>query len=964
MRIKKHSFRTFFGVAGIVVSLIPAFILTACASGARQGDLYGGLGQGSELVPFMTSVRQGTLPNGLRYYILENTKPENRAFLTLAVNAGSVLEQDDEQGLAHFVEHMAFNGTARFPEAELLNYLRSLGMRFGAHANAYTSFDETVYGIEVPVESDGDGVKRIPEKALAVIDDWSHAITFEPKDVNDERPVIIEEYRSRLGAGERIQRKMLPIIFQGSRYENRLPIGLPEIIQNSPAEKLENFYKTWYRPDNMALILVGDFDGAALEAELASHFSAPASQETLKRPYYELPPPRKGNVDVGIFTDPEYPNIRIDLYYKRPLKKLDGTIASFRQGVIGELIDRMLSFRWNDAVAKQENPFTAAGAGEVRYGKESRYYVMVAIAKPALAQESLQALLREKESIARYGFTNTEIERTKRALISDLRRMVSEKDRQNSNSYVSALTQHFLEGQAMTDIEWQLDAVLKLLPGISAQDIAAAAKDYFASDDLRVFISAPEAEAANLPSDEASVRRLVAASRRERIARPQEAKQDDAQLIAQPPLPGVITGELVDADTGVTRWELDNGAVVLLKETQNQNNEIAFSAIARGGITSASLEDIISARLGVDIMSHSGLGSYSQPELMKKLADKQIAISLRIENYQRGFEGAATKEDLETFFELLYLSFTQPRIDQDAVGAILDQYRTQLAQRNENPEAYFSDELLKTAYSNSPWFKPLELSDLSKIDVEHSLAFVKRGLNPADYTFVFTGNLDLPVLRDYVETYLASIPRTETWNTWSEPDFSRPVNKEQKLYKGKEDKSMVFLAWFLQDAYTELKETQAAVLSEYLDITLNEGIREKLGGVYSILINVSQSLLPGSGELMMQSYFICEPRRAEELSAAVVEQIRRIARGDINGDTFTKAAEALKKQFEQSMESNRFIAQHLASNAAFYQAPLSRLTQWPALYSQVKQADIQDMARRLLERSGMTMILYPEGWIR
>jgi zinc protease len=965
---KRNSLFKIIAFLSLSLTLLLGAGFLSCSSGAARGSIYGGLGTAADPVPFMSEVRTGTLPNGLRYYILENSRPENRAFLTLAVNAGSVLEQDDERGLAHFVEHMAFNGTARFPESELVKYLQSLGMRFGPEVNAYTSFDETVYGIEVPVETGDDGLKRIPGKALDVLDDWTHAITFAPADVDDERRVIMEEYRSRLGAMERIQRKMIPVIFRGSPYAERLPIGLPEIIQNAPASRLEGFYKTWYRPDNMALILVGDFDGAVLERELASHFTAPRPDTALDHPVYELPEPEKNRLQVEIYTDPEYPNTRIDLYYKLPRQSRGGDLAAYRESLIGNLIDRMLSLRFEEASANQENPYTDAGSAEIRYGKESGYYIMVAIAKPGAGEASLTALLREKESISRYGFTGAEIDRAKRSLLSDLRRQVSEKDRQHSNAYINAFTVHFLQERLCPDIEWELDASMKLLPGISSKDIAAAAKAYFAAGDLTVMVTAPEADAAGLPGAadirRMDIRRIVAESRRARIPRPKEAPKAAAgvSLLDETPISGFIATESEDPESGTIRWELDNGAVVILKETSNRNNEIIFYALARGGIIGVPPGDIVSAKLAAEMATASGSGPYSRTELIKKLADKQVSISFWINTFYRGFQGSATVEDLETFFELLHLGFTGPRMDSGAVGALLDQYRTDLAQRNENPEAVFIDELSRTIFSNNPYYKPLEASDLSRVDTNTSLAFVRRALNPADYTFVFTGNLDIPALRNYAETYLASIPRGETWNTWTDPNIQRPGKTEKTVYKGKEEKSLVFLAWFLPEPYSESGDAAASVLTEYLDIRLTEEIRESLGGVYSVSADASLSVFPPDGELVMQVFFACDPRRAAELSAAIQEEIRRIAEGSIDGETFTKAALALGKTHEESMQSNLFIARNLANYSVMLNMPLSRLDRRPELYSSVTAADIQDIVQRFLQNGPVEAVLYPEGW--
>ncbi|MDR3192251.1 MAG: insulinase family protein, partial [Treponema sp.] len=632
--------------------LISAVFIFSCVSLGKTAlkpgiEAYGGLGGPEDPVPFMEKVRTGRLPGGLTYFLLENPRPENRAYLTLAVDAGSVLENDDERGLAHFVEHMAFNGTARFPESELINYLRSLGMRFGPEVNAYTAYDRTVYGIEVPTEAVGGAGKRVPAKALAVLDDWTRAIVFNPKDVDEERAVIMEEYRSRLGAMERVMRKMFPVIFAGSPYANRLPIGLPEIIENAPAERLAAFYRRWYRADNMALIIVGDFDAALLEAELASHFSAVSPAEPLNRPRYDLPAPKKNSLQTMIITDPELTYTRIDLYYKRKAEPVRADLASYREGLIDYLVGQMLDLRFGEAVLKIETPYVGAGAGNVRYGASSRFYIMVAQAKTGAAEETLTALLREKESMTRYGFTAPELAIAKASLVSGLERLVSEKDRQESSGYVYNLTDYFLEGSPLPDIEWELEAVKKLLPGIGAEEISAAVKDYFSPEDLRIFISAPESEI-KLPG-EAWIAKLVKESASMKIDPPVETALED-ELLPWQPEGGNISGESVDGETGALIWELENGAKVILKETNNRNNEIVLYAMARGGTMSASPEDYVSARLAAEMAEASGLGPYSRPNLIKRLADKQVSLAYWANGYTRGFRGSATGKDLKTLF--------------------------------------------------------------------------------------------------------------------------------------------------------------------------------------------------------------------------------------------------------------------------------------------------------------------------
>jgi zinc protease len=945
----------------------------ACASPGKAApqagiEAYGGLGLPETPQPFMEAVRRGTLPNGLAYFILENSRPENRAYLTLAVNAGSLLEKDDEQGLAHFVEHMAFNGTARFPESELIDYLRSLGMRFGPEVNAYTSYDRTVFGIEVPVETvpgaggNGAAVKKVPEKALAVLDDWTRAITFDPKDVDDERLVIMEEYRSRLGAMDRVRRKMLPVLFRGSAYANRNPIGLPEIIENAPAARLEGFYRQWYRADNMALIIVGDFDGAALEAELASHFTGPAPAGPLVLPEHELPAPKKNRFEAAIITDPELTYTRLDLYYKRAPKPYTADLASYREGLIDTLIDRMVGLRFDEASSRQEIPYVGAGAGNARYGDKSRYYILMAQAKTGAAEAALQELLREKESMIRYGFTAGEIAIAKGSLVSDLEQLVSEKDRQESDSYVNSLTDYFLDGESLPDLEWELEAVRKLLPGIGAGDIAAAARDYFQSGDLLVFLIAPDSEQAALLSED-RIRQLVKESARMKIDPPAESSAGN-ELLPWQPDPGKISAESTDSETGALIWELGNGARVILKETRNRNNEIVLYGMARGGTVSAAPEEYISARLAAEMTEASGLGPYSRPELAKQLADKQVSLSYWTSNYYRGFQGSATAGDLRTLFEMLYLSLTEPRVDEGAVAAMLDQYSTVLAQRGEDPGTVFSDEIGRLVSGGHPYFKPLEKEDLPRAGIDNARSFLKRGLNPADYTFVFTGNIDPLEFRPLVEGYLAAVPRLpSSWNSWANPGIQRPGKTDRRIYKGREERSLVFMGWYDKEPFSEETSAVSSVLTEYLDIRMTEDIREKLGGVYSVSVGVSLSPAP-EGELVMNVYFSCDPHRAEELCDAINEILGRTASDAINEDTFGKSVEALKKNWEASVQSNSYIAQSYANSAVLLNTPLSRLDKRPGVYEKVTPAQIQKMCRRLLQKGPARIILYPEGWNR
>jgi zinc protease len=906
----------------------------------------------------MPSVRTGVLASGFRYYILANAKPENRAYLTLAVDAGSVLEEDDERGLAHFVEHMAFNGTKRFPEADLINYLRSLGMRFGPEVNAYTNYDETVYGIEVPVEQNSAGVKGIPPEALAILDDWTQAITFDPQDVDDERLVILEEYRSRLGPMDRIWQKLLPILFQGSPYADRRPIGLPEIIETAPPERLAAFYRRWYRPDTMALIFVGDFDPEALEASLPEHFTMPKAETPLDKPVYDLPGIQKG-FRPEIFTDPELPFTYLDLYYKLPPKARTGDLAEYRAGLMDALIELILAQRFSEGSANPASPYIEAESEMVRYGATARFFTLSAQAKAGETEGAIRELFRAKEAIVRYGFTQAELDRAKRTLKASVARLYGEKDKIESSRYLQDLTRHFLDGTPAPGIDWEFEAVQALLPGITVKEIGTWGKRYFSSEDTRLFVYTPEAEADSTPSKE----RMVLLEKESRKA-PMDPPKEEAlseELLPEPPEPGVITAQGEDPETGAVLWDLGNGGKVIIRETANKNDEIIFYALARGGTEGVSPEAFPSVRLAGEMWGLSGVGEYSLQDLQKKLAGRQVSLSFWSSLFLRGLQGSSTVGDLKPFFELLYLYFTQPRLDSSAAEALVDQYRTLVSQRKEHPDVFFRQEIQRIFYASDFRFAPLEIEDLERVNPDEALDFIRRGLNPGDFTFVFVGNGKPEVLQEYVETYLASIPSGEAWNTWKDPGISRPGKTDRAFFKGKENKSSVFIGRNIGAEYSEEDAAAGEVLEEYLDIRLIEEIRERLGGVYGISSSVSLSPLPAGG-LSLQVFFGCDPKRAEELYLAVEQELQKILTDPVNSDTFAKAVAALQKGWEIAQESNFTLAQSYTNSAVIYGLPLSRLDKRLGLYGQVTPAGMQAVLRRLLAQDPIRLILYPEGW--
>ena len=940
----------------ISILLLAALVLT-CSS-TKASEIYAGLGKGSDNVPFSDRTLTGTLPNGLRYYILENSFPENRAHLALIVNAGSVVERDDQRGFAHFVEHLAFNGTARFPEYELIDYLRTLGMRFGADANAYTSYDETIYHFDVPVEVTG-GIKKIPQRALEILDDWTYAVNFHPQDVTDESLVVLEELRARLGAMDRVRKIVLPILFKGSAYEDRDVIGLANQIENATSTQLRAFYDRWYRSDNMALVFVGDFDGKALEAELAKHFSMPRSTQSAQRPKHELPPPVSGNFGVEVITDPELTSVIYDIYLKQNKGAQRGTLENYRESVIDNLIETMLTIRFNEAALIPEAGYTSAWGGIWRWSHNARFYNFGAEAKPGSAERALKETLLEIESIRRFGFTQGELERAKMMLSSSMSRMLSERDKIDSRNFISGFTSYFLYGEAMPDIEWEVTAVNMLLPGIGIEEIAKVTSGYFAANDIDVFVLAPLSEAANIPSAE-RIRAIFTEAANAALTQRENVSFSDS-LLDKTPSAGAVASEQTDSSTGALTLTLSNGAKVILAQTANRNNEIVMYAMAKGGTSGAAEQTVVSVDLLSDMIGYSGLGPYSQTDLTNILAGKQVSFSFWDSYYNRGFQGSSTTQDITALFEMIHLFFTEPRLDERAIDALLDQYRTYLTYINEDPQAVFSIELNKIIYNNHPLFMTPTAADMDRVSVRQAEAFLQYYLNPSDYTFVFTGNIDINAMRELSKTYIASIPAAGlSMNSWNNPGIALPREGRRSVYKGVDDRSIVYIGWITTapSAFNEQQNQTASVLSEYLNILLNDEIRENLGGVYSISSGASISVIP-SGQYRLDIYFYCNPQRVDELVTAVTRIIQNVYSSPLNADIFNQAKEALLMSHERSLQQNLHIAQSYANSSVLYNTPLNRLNLRPDAVKSVTANDVQTLLRSMLSSGPVQLILYP-----
>ena len=537
-------------------------VLTVGVLHAQNPDL-------NKEIPFNPNVKTGTLSNGLKYYIQKNAKPEKRVELRLAVNAGSILENDDQLGLAHFTEHMCFNGTKNFKKNDIVNYLQSIGVKFGADLNAYTSFDETVYILPIPSDD-----KKILDQGFQILEDWAHNVTFEDEEIDKERGVVIEEWRTGRGASQRMRDKYFPVLLKDSRYAQRLPIGTKEILESFKYETVKKFYKDWYRPDLMAVIVVGDIDIAEMEAKIKAHFGKiEATKNPLERKEYNIPDHKETLISIA--TDKEAPFTQVQLYYKHPEIEMK-TLADYRSGIIRRLYNGMLNQRLEELSQSAEPPFIY---GYTYYGgfirSKSAYQSFASVSQDGIIK-GLKALLAENQRVQEYGFNASELERYKKEILRSYEKSYNERDKTESANYVYQYINHFLKGEPTPGIEWEYDFLQKVLPSITVEEINQLPKKWISDENRVVIITAPDKEGVNIPTEE-EIKAVLKEAESMNITA-YEDKVNEEPLIAQTPKAGKVTKETKIAALGATELTLSNGLKVILKPTDFKNDEIMMTA--------------------------------------------------------------------------------------------------------------------------------------------------------------------------------------------------------------------------------------------------------------------------------------------------------------------------------------------------------------------------------------------------
>lgn len=858
-------------------------------------------------LPIDPSVKIGKLDNGLVYYIRYNKKPEKRVELRLALNAGSIQENDDQQGLAHFMEHMNFNGTKTFPKNELIDFLQKTGVRFGADINAYTSFDETVYMLQLPTD---DSV--LIEKGYQVIEDWAHNALLDDKEIDKERGIIVEEWRLGLGAQDRMMKKFFPIIFKNSRYANRLPIGKVEIIENFKHDVLKKFYKDWYRPDLQAVIVVGDIDPAKAEAQIKAHFSGIRNpQNQRERTSFDIP----DNIDplVAITTDKEATDNIIFLLYKHPLT-IEKTLGDFRENILAELYTGMLNNRFNEISQKPESPYVFAGASYGHFlARTKDAYFVNAMAKENQIDKSLEILLAENERVKRFGFTQTELDRQIEDLQSQYEKASKEFDKTESMQFTNEYVSHFLSGDPIPGAQKKFKYVTKLLPGIKLEEINALAMKWVTNDNMALVVMAPEKEGVKVPN-ETQILEIIKQSKTTDL-KPYIDNFKAEPLVKTDISKGKITEKTENKELGFTELKLSNGMTVVLKPTTFKNDEILVSAYSPGGNSLVPDKEFMSANYASQVIDMSGAGDFDNIELQKKLKGKNLQISPYIDDVKEGFRGNSAPKDFETMMQLVYLYFEGPRKDTTAFKAFMSQMENQMKFMMSSPIMSFYDTLFKTVY---PGYKRMIIfptpAQLKEVNIDQIYQIYQdRFADASDFTFFLVGNFSVDSISPFIEKYFGSLPalnRNETWKDTS-PKFAEGATN-LTFYKGTDPQSMVGIVMSEKFNWNENTLLHFRMLNEIFSIKLVEVIREKLSGVYSpqVMIDWDQYPKPSFRLIVM---FGCSPKTTDKLTKAVFGEIKKIIKKGPTDIDLKKAQEALIRKRETDMEKNEFWLAKLES---------------------------------------------------
>ena len=849
-------------------------------------------------LPLAPSIRTGTLPNGLTYFIRPNRIPEKRAFLRLVVRAGSVDEADDQRGLAHVLEHMAFNGSARFKPGELIAYFESTGTRFGAHVNAQTGFDETIYMLEVPTDRAG-----VLQRALDAFGDFAGGITLDPKEIDKERGVVLEEWRGRLGAGTRMQEPQFRAFFGTSKYANRLPIGTPESIKSFPYQRLRDFYRDNYRPDRMAVIVAGDVQTADVETMLRSSFASLQRRNGGRRADVPVPPHQETRY-VSL-SDPEQTASSVSIMIKRPFDALESA-AAYRRSLLRSLALSMINDRLAEIARQPGAPFLAAAAGVSHLGRNLEAASFDARVQDGRVAQGLTGISQEIQRIRRFGFGAAELERGKRAMLAGFERAYNERDKADSRTLVEELVRHYLNKEAAPGIERELELVKEILPQVTTQEAADLARDLFGDANRVVLAIAPQ-KAGLAPVTQASLREAITTGMNASVT-PWRDEMAVRELMPTKPKPGTVQGRREIPEIGVTVLTLSNGVEVWLKPTDFRNDQIIFRGYAPGGLAVAGCDNYFNATLASSLVSLGGVGGLSPTDLNKLLAGKIAAASSSVSTYSQTVAGSSSPRDLETALQLAYLRVTAPNRDPATFDLMKRQLETALANQEASPAYAYSQRRNAINTVNHCTSRELTLDSLKELNPDRMLEFYQqRFANAADFTWFVVGAFKVDEVAPLFAAYIGALPSTgKATSKRGDLKIQFPTSVVREVVnRGQEPRSQTTVTFFADTKIDEMEDHRLGAAVRVLQGRLRDILREQLGGTYSVGAGYS-STSPEPGYGIVQVEFGSSPENVETLTGAVMKEVDRLRRdGPSTGDV-AAVKEAEKNDIQTSLRDNGY----------------------------------------------------------
>jgi len=909
-----------------------------------------------QVLPLDPAVKVGHLPNGFTYYIRHNEEPRHRVYMYMVNKVGSVLEDEDQRGLAHFMEHMNFNGTAHFPHNALIDYLQKAGVRFGADINAHTSFDETVY--ELPLPSDKPAILN---KGILIMHDWAQSATLDPTEIEKERGVVLEEKRLGKGAGERMQRVYWPVILNNSRYAVRIPIGLDTVLDNFKRPVIARFYHDWYRPDLQALIIVGDINTDSLEKVVKATFS------DLKNPVNErirtkYTVPLTGKNQFVAVTDKEMTSTVAEIIIKHPMPPLK-TATDYRKAIIQNLFNQMLSERYTELSRQADPPFVTGSASISGFMGGLDIFDASVVAKPGELEKGIKAVWRETETVKRFGFTQTELERAKIAYLNGLDEQLKEKDKTSSESFVKEYQAYFFNDIAAPGIVAEAKLTRGDMPGITLGELNHLAAEYIVNTNRDILVEAPDKEKSALPNA-LTVNSWLRSVEAEKLV-PYKDEVSTLPLLSTEPVAGKITGEQRNKALNLTILKLSNGLKVILKPTDFKNDEIMFSAFAPGGTSLYSDADYQSASSAAGVIASGGVGNYNANQLEKYLEGKEISVGPYISDRYQGFSGSSTLKDLETALQMIYAEFTEPRKDSIIFGGIIEKSKAALVNRDSDPKSVFSDTVSAVLSNYNVRRTGPTLEKIQQVNLDKAYNIYKeRFADASNFTFTFVGSIDTNSIKPLLEKYLGSLPSTNSHELARDLGIHIPAGKIEKIvYKGKEPQSTVLLVFSGKFDYSWANNVKLDALKEVLEIRLLQRLREDESGVYSPSVSEQVSKFP------QQRYnfvirFGCAPQNVDKLIASTLDEIAKLRNDGPLPENVDKWRTEAKNSLEPQLKKNGFWLGYINGQLQNNE-DMDMINHYNAFLDEVTPASLREMAGKCLSGDNyIRLVLLPETSLR